>query len=267
MPRALPASPAHGAGSPSVKSADRVLDILELLARQGVPLMHHEIGTALGIPKSSLTHLLRNLVAREFIAADASGAAYALGPAVFRLVQQGPDRKTSVTLARPLVAWLARQTGEATSFSGLRDEMVERLCVAESASALSYRMAVGDRFPLYSTSAGKAILATMPGHAVSRYFKALKLEAHTASTLGSPTELRKELESVRRSGIAYSRGEQTVGVIGMAMAVTLGDDRLHAALNVVIPAARFTPELERNFIRLLLDARDRFDPSKLVSSQ
>lgn len=260
MPRALPVAAAPSADT-SVKSADRVLDILELLARQGVPLTHHEIGTTLGIPKSSLTHLLRNLAGREFIAADASGAAYALGPAVFRLVRQGPDRETSVALARPLVVWLARQTGEAASFSGLRDDMVERLCVAESASALSYRMAVGDRFPLYSTSAGKAILAAMSERALNRYFKDLKLEAHTASTLARPADLRKELDTVRRTGIAYSRGEQTVGVIGMAVAVTLGGDHLPAALNVVIPTARFTPELEREITRLLLAARDRFDPA------
>src|SRR5689334_1290582 len=60
----------------AVKSADRVLDILQLLARQGSALSHHEIGTSLGIPKSSLTHLLRNLVAREFLSLDPGPGTY-----------------------------------------------------------------------------------------------------------------------------------------------------------------------------------------------
>jgi len=245
----------------SVKSADRVLDILELLARQGTALTHNEIGTALGIPKSSLTHLLRNLLSRQFIAADGTGAAYTLGPAVFRLVRRGPDREALVALARPVVAWLAAQTGEAASFSVLRDNLVERVCVAESSSVLAYRMAVGDRFPLYSTSAGKAILAAMPDKASSAYLKSLRMHSQTASTLGSVAELKRELQEAREESITYSRGEQTVGVIGMAVPVVLGGDHLPGALNVVVPAARFTPELEQRCRIALLSARDRIGGS------
>jgi DNA-binding IclR family transcriptional regulator len=38
----------------AVKSADGVLDLLELLARAGREMAHNEIGEALQIPKSSL---------------------------------------------------------------------------------------------------------------------------------------------------------------------------------------------------------------------
>ena len=134
--------------SAAVKSADRVLDILQLLSRQSGALTHHEIGTALGIPKSSLTHLLRNLVAREFLSLEPAQGTYSLGPAVFQLAGSGATRGGLMSLARPIVGWLAKTLGEASSFSVLRGEAVERVCVAESRSPLSYRMAVGDSFPL-----------------------------------------------------------------------------------------------------------------------
>lgn len=244
--------------SAAVKSADRVLDILQLLSRQGGALTHHEIGIALGIPKSSLTHLLRNLVAREFLGLDAGLSAYSLGPAVFQLVRSGGPREGLMAHARPIVGWLAKALGEATSFSVLRGDEVERVCVAESRSPLSYRMAVGDSFPLYSTSAGKAILVAMPAARRQAYLKSVKLQAHTPATAGSLAELKRQLEEAAQSGIAYSHGEHTPGVVGVAIAVDSGDPAAPAAFNIVVPDVRFTPDFNARCIELLGEARDRF---------
>lgn len=41
-----------------VKSAERVLDVLDLLARRGVPLATADISSALDLPKSTTHHLL-----------------------------------------------------------------------------------------------------------------------------------------------------------------------------------------------------------------
>lgn len=242
----------------AVKSADRVLDILQLLARQGGALSHHEIGIALAIPKSSLTHLLRNLVARDFLAFDAQQATYALGPALFALVRQGSPRERLMTLARPIVDGLAKSLGEATSFSMLRGELVERVCVAESRSPLSYRMAVGDSFPLYSTSAGKAILAALPAAQRQDYLRGLKMEAHTPATVRSMAELKRQLAAVETGDIAYSRGEHTPGVVGIAIAVGTGEPAAPAAFNIVVPEVRFTPEFDARCTALLRQARERF---------
>ncbi|NML47399.1 IclR family transcriptional regulator [Ramlibacter sp. G-1-2-2] len=251
------------AGAPadaaSVKSADRVLDILELLGRQGSALSHHEIGTTLGIPKSSLTHLLRNLVAREFLAYESAKGVYSMGPAVHRLVSGRQDREALIALARPVVDWIAKSTGEAAAYSVLRDGEVERVCVAESKSPLSYRMAVGDRFPLYSTSAGKAMLAALPPEELADWLDQADLQRHTASTIRSVSALRKELQQVRKTGIAYSRGEHTPGVVGMAIAMQLPGDPQPSALNVVVPSVRLTPDTEQACLDALRQARQRLE--------
>jgi DNA-binding IclR family transcriptional regulator len=261
---AMPAAPPPSAEATrpqdsAVKSADRVLDILELLARQGSALTHHEIGTTLGIPKSSLTHLLRNLVGRGFLALDSTSGVYSLGPAVFRLVNAGHDREGLLARARPIVSWLADTTGEAASFSLFRDDEVERVCVAESRSPLSYRMAVGDRFPLYSTSAGKAILAGLSTTDLAAYLKRVPLRKHTSATVRTAADLRRELDTVRSGGVAYSQGEHTPGVVGIAVGVRPGSDQMPAALNVVVPSVRFTPAIEKACIAALQQARGRFE--------
>jgi hypothetical protein len=62
-----------------VKSADRVLDLFELLGRWGAEMSHTDLVEALQIPKSSLTQLLRNLVSRGYIEFSPSTKGYRLG--------------------------------------------------------------------------------------------------------------------------------------------------------------------------------------------
>ena len=97
-------------------------------------------------------------------------------------------------------------------------EKMHDFCVAESRAPLSYRMAVGDSFPLYSTSAGKAILAAMPAARRQAYLKNVRLQAQTPATATTLAVLKRQLEEVGESGIAYSRGEHTPGVVGMRLA-------------------------------------------------
>ena len=56
-----------------VKSADRVLLILELIARMKGGLKHIEIANYLKIPPSSLSKLIATLVANEYLAFDKEG--------------------------------------------------------------------------------------------------------------------------------------------------------------------------------------------------
>ena len=72
----------------SVKSADRVLDLLEFICRRG-SASHAEISIALGIPKSSLTHLLRNLVARRYLDLSDGTNMFELGEGFFGLLKTG----------------------------------------------------------------------------------------------------------------------------------------------------------------------------------
>src|SRR5687768_9688807 len=93
--------------SGSVKSAVRVLDLLELLDRVG-QLSHADIAEALEIPKSSLTQLLRTLVARGYIAFDPAAKAYRLGDAFQRFSRRANDSRDLVTFVGPVLEDITR---------------------------------------------------------------------------------------------------------------------------------------------------------------
>src|SRR5215472_16400429 len=66
-------------GSASVKSARRVLDILELLSANADGLKFPQIADLLGVPKSSLHALLATLHARKWIGFDEAARTYRIG--------------------------------------------------------------------------------------------------------------------------------------------------------------------------------------------
>ena len=235
----------------SVKSADRVLDVLELLSRRSKPMSHTDIAVALGIPKSSLTQLLRNLTGRDYLAYVPGPNTYALGPSVFALLRQGREEFDIVATARPILDKLTAATNESSSFNLYRDDHVERMCGVDSPQGLTYRMTVGTRFPLYSSSGGKAVLAALPEKERERCLRRVRIERRTEATVKSVAELRRELAKIGKEGIAYSRGEQTPGIVAIAAAVRRPDGYPVGALTVVTPSIRFNAALQTLCIRAL----------------
>src|SRR5258708_34942238 len=106
----------------AVKSADRVLDLLELLARAGRDMSHSDISETLAIPKSSLTQLLKNLQARGYVETTPNGRGYRLGAALLSL-----SARTSQTCKLGLQTGavlfdLSRETWEGRHLNTLKRE-------------------------------------------------------------------------------------------------------------------------------------------------
>ena len=235
----------------AVKSADRVLDVFELLSGRGKAMSHTELGTALGIPKSSLTQLLRNLTARGYLSFAPGPNTYELGRSFFDLLRRGRESHDILAIVRPILEKLTAATNESSSFNIYREDHVERLCGVDSPQGLIYRMTVGTCYPLYSSSGGKAVLAALPEKERERYLGRVRIDRHTEATVRSVSELRRELARAARDGVAYSRGEHTPGIVAIGAAVRRLDGTPTGALTVVTPSVRLDSALQKLCIRSL----------------
>jgi DNA-binding IclR family transcriptional regulator len=112
---------------------------------------------------------------------------------------------------------------------------------------------VGDRFPLYCTACGKALLAELP-HAEAERLIPERLEAVTRHTNVNRAALLRELDVVRISGVAYDHQEHTLGVSAVGAAVRDAAGSM-AAITVAMPAARLEGHEER-VAEALLRTRD-----------
>jgi DNA-binding IclR family transcriptional regulator len=240
----------------AVKSADRVLDLFELLSGWGREMSHVEIADALKIPKSSLTQLLQNLVARGYINFSPISKGYKLGEAFNNLAQRTSQTHSLDSLASPILDEIAEETLESCTLNRLKGDQSEVIATVSSKLRLVSHMRVGDVGPLYALSSGKAMLAAMPDSMVEEYMSRVVFERITPKTITSNAELRREIAQVRKQGVAYSLEEFTLGISGIGVAVQSDSAFPLGALALAIPTVRFSPEAKARGIRVLKDAAE-----------
>jgi DNA-binding IclR family transcriptional regulator len=236
-----------------VKSADRVLDIFEVLAQKARPLSHTELAGELGIPKSSLSQLLANLVHRSYLSFDAASGSYELGSGLRGLVERQTRMASLPELAQPLCDRITRTTGESSSLNVRREYQVEKVCGSNSSHPLTYSMRLGELAPMHAVSSGRALLATFNDKELRDYLATVKLTAITKHTTTTAAELRSKLEKVRKLGVAWSFEEFTPGIVGVAVAA-FHDGEPVGAFNIAMPKVRDEPDHRRRMVLALQDA-------------
>jgi IclR family transcriptional regulator, acetate operon repressor len=229
----------------SVKSLDRGLDILEYVAGCPEPPSFSQLLGSLHIPRSSLFHLLTNLLSRNFLERDPKSERYRLGAEVFQIARkvQRPSLRDRVT---PFLQQLSLEVAETCGLYVRVGNSVEVIASAISTQALSYTMKVGMTAPLYAVSAGKIILSELSAEDLSNYLARVTFAAVTPHTARSKQRLKKELQTVKATGFAYSREEFTLGITAIATAVR-SNTKFYGAINLAVPTARFTPSRDADF--------------------
>ena len=257
---------AEPAQSP-VKSADRVLDLFELLARSSQAISHTDMAATLGIPKSSLSQLLRNLTARGYLDYSAASRGYRLGEALARLAGHASQGRRILAIVEPVLADITAATRESSAFNQLRGHQSEVVASVSSSQRLVSHMRQGDLAPLYATSGGKALLAFLPEAEREAYLRGVRLEAITPATIRSIKELRRQISMVRETGVATVTEEFTPGISGVAMPVLSTSGVLLGSINVAVPSVRFDAAAKERILRALNEALSKIEQSLAADDQ
>jgi DNA-binding IclR family transcriptional regulator len=225
-----------------VKSADRTLEVLEVLAASPVRRSLVDLSRTLEIPKSSLHGILRTMARRGWVETDGTGTRFGLGVRALEVGAAYVDADDAVSLLAGVLDDLSRQFGEAVHLGRLDGPDVVYLAKRESVHRLRLYSAIGRRLPAHATGLGKALLAQYPDPDV---FLRWPLAALTPLTITDREAFRVELDRVRARGYAVDREENTEGIICFAMAVPLRDGVPAAdAISVSVPTARVEGDTE-----------------------
>jgi DNA-binding IclR family transcriptional regulator len=184
-----------------------VLGLLETLAnsKDGATLV--ELKVTLQTPKSSLLNLLRPLTSDGYVTRDRDS--YRLGPSVFRLASSIMSVWNFSGTLRPYLEELARATEESV-YLGVLDTVGKAITYVdaiESSHAVRYSVPVGASRPLFSTAAGRVLLAFGDRTWVTQYLDGTSFTAFTPHTIQSREALQHELDRIRHTRISVSLGE------------------------------------------------------------
>ena len=158
-----------------------------------------ELNQALQSPKSSLLNLLRPLVIDGFLACD--NGRYRLGPSIFRLAANIMSVWNFSSTMRPYLEELAMRSEESVYIGVLETvgSVITYVDSIESPKAVRFSVPIGAARPLYSTAAGRVLLAFGDQEWVENYLRNTKFMAYTPHTISSRKALREELENIRRT--------------------------------------------------------------------
>ncbi len=222
-----------------VKSAARVLDLLELMAALPGPVRLNEASRRLGIPKSSASGLFSTLEVKGYVTAGPEG--YSLAAPFRDGGWAGGDFSRLSRVARPVMMRLVDSTGE-LAFLGIMtsDWSVQYVDKITSANAVRYDVDLAHMRPAYNTSIGHVFLADHSDEEVAEYLADHPLRKVTPYTVTDPAKLLAAIGQVRERGYAEAERSNVVGSAGVAAGIRGTGGRVIAALAVVAPADRFT---------------------------
>lgn len=222
-----------------VKSAVRVLELLEFLSRHPGPAALKDVVASLGFPKSSAYALLQTLVLRGYVERD-EAERYAL---TARWRDSGGwmgGESHLIAIARPVMSALCEQLGE-TVFLGARAEGgdVKVLAKDVSQSEVRYDSSLLGLRPAYCTAMGRILLAYWDAAALDSYLARTKLKAVTTHTITDPARLRAVLQQIQREGYVVVEQEFVVGGSAAAAPIFGRDGQVVAVLNIGAVSPRF----------------------------
>jgi DNA-binding IclR family transcriptional regulator len=204
----------------------------------GTPLSLAELGRRTGLARSSVHRLVTDLAELDWV--QRIDNRYELGMALFELGELVPIKHRLRTVALPFMQDLFAATGE-TVHLAVRDG-VDALYAEKihGHHSLPLPSRTGGRAPLTCTAVGKAILAHEAADVLQDVLDR-PLRRWTPASVVDRDVLVRQLDEVRRTGIALEREEAAVGGACIAAPV-LVSGRPVAALSVAVPIDRFTPE-------------------------
>jgi DNA-binding IclR family transcriptional regulator len=238
----------------AVKSAQRTVELLELLAEAPRRLTHAELARELGVPKSSLHQLLQTLLASGWVEADERGTAYGIGLRALRVGAAYLDRNPVVQAGGAMLAHLQRQLDETVHLARLDGPEVVYLASRESQHHLRVMSRIGRRLPAHATALGKALLATYLDDEVDLLLPT-KLSALTSNTVTDREALYTELAETRLRGWSFERGQNTPGLGCFGVAVP-GQHPARYAVSCSVPFARLTEEHQHQIVMALIECAD-----------
>lgn len=223
-----------------IQSLERAAAILDVIARnpEGVGLA--EISAELGLHTSTAFHLIRTLVNLGFVSQNADDKHYRIGSRLFTLAAGALDESALLALATPILERLSGRTGEAAHLAVRSKDEIVVIARTAASGMLQLSGRTGATRPAHATAIGKMLLAAMAPDDLDRLLKTLHLERFTPGTITDRRALRREIDEVRRRGIAYDDCELDVDVRCIAMPVRDFAGRCVGAMGISGPVWRLS---------------------------
>jgi len=224
-----------------IQVIERMANLLDVLSYYHDPVGLKQLALETDLHPSTAHRILAAMSASGFVERVEPGT-YRLG---IRLLELGNLVKGRITIrdaAMPLMRQLHDALGESINL-GVRqgDEIVYVERTSSGRSSIRVVHLVGARAPLHVTAVGKLYLAEEGADKWREYARRTGLPRFTAASIVDLSVLERELQRIRRDGVAFDNEEIEQGLRCIAAPIRDDSGELVAGLSISAPADRHDP--------------------------
>ncbi|MBX3092919.1 MAG: IclR family transcriptional regulator [Cryobacterium sp.] len=198
----------------------RVTAILDAFEPRDDELTVSELGRRTGLPKSTVSRIVQELVAFQFLEHGRIGVR--LGLRLFELGESATRPRDLRKLALASMSDLRSALNLTVHLAVLERSEVVYIEILPARGTPPLPSRVGGRMPAYATGVGKALLAWSAPSVVDAVIDQ-GLAPVGPNTITDPDRLNRELARIRASGVAYEREESGAGIACAATAIRTPD--------------------------------------------
>lgn len=217
---------------------------------------HTEGQTVADVARS--TNLSRAAVRRSLITlemlgyVESSGRTYRLKTRVLKLGFSYLASSSLATMAQPTLERITELVHESSSLSVLDGDQIVYVGRSIAKRVMSVGLSIGSRLPAYCTAMGRVLLAALADTDLVAYLNHVEIKALTPRTVTDRQLLGEIIRGVRWDGFAVADEELELGLRSIAVPVKNHQNRVVAAMNVGVHAARVSSaEMIHRFLPIL----------------
>jgi DNA-binding IclR family transcriptional regulator len=195
----------------TVKSAGRVLEILEYFDDVQQPATVMEVADTLGYPQSSTSALLRSLVALGYLDYDRYKRTYVTSHRVALLGSWVNSDFISEGSVISLMKELSELTGDTIILAMRNGLYVQYIHVIQATSAARLHVTLGTTRPLAASGTGFAMLSTLTDHEIRRVVMRINADTDDGKPLVKLAEVMEHVAHTRDKGYAFTSDMVTRG--------------------------------------------------------
>ncbi len=240
----------------SVKTVDRLVEILDSFTRDRPGWSLSELSLHLGLPKSTLHRFLVGLERHGIMRRDENGR-WLLGYRLFIWGSLAVESTGLRQVAAPIMRELAERTGETVILTEYRNGDV--ICTEKIETTHSVRLAmhVGAVRAPHAGASSKVLMAYLPPAEVAKIIQERGLPRLCERTITDPRILQEELRQIRTRGYAESYEETDRGAWGIATPIRDWRGEVVAGLGIAGPTVRYSKQQMQEYVRFCREAAER----------
>jgi DNA-binding IclR family transcriptional regulator len=239
---------------PTVRTVERTLNILFLIAKATAPLSLGEVSESTGLDKATVLRLLATLEQFRLVQRDDKTRSYSIGSGVWQLYSYYQSELK--TIAESHLRKLRDTTGESVTLVVARGLERVVLMAMEASHELRVVPSLNSVVPVYSGASGKVLMAYLERDKLDSIIEKTDLRPLNAFDVIDRDSFLTNLSQVRRDGYAISIGDVTQGAVAVAAPVFNADGTVLAVVSLRGPESRLTEDRVKKLTPLVIEAAD-----------